>query len=966
MDPNLIQILLSVAGAEAVTGALDKVKEGTGELGSELVKLGGIALSINSVLEGFKDALDYGDEMVKLSDRTGEMIQDLVVLQRAFDKTGVGADNVGTMVNRLQKALSGVNEMGKSTTEAFRALGTTQSQLEGRRFTDQIQILGEGFRNVKDPAQQAAISMQLFGKEGGQMLALFKDQHVLDDAAEDSGRLADRMQKSAKAFDDAGEKLEVIKIRLREMYVVALNQLLPALNAVGNVISGLNLSSVGAILGSGGAVAFASVLATTLVTKLDFAVMSWATGSGVGNVFAQSMVLPFTSKLAAFFTAALPPMIVAAVAGAIVVAIGQAMVDADDRLEKMRSGMSDESSSLRRGITGATTHEGAQKGKDAAQVALAAKEKELKQLEDSLFVNVDGQRVANPDPSSDLETRNRIEGLKRQIGEIKAMVSAPIHDSFIDRARVAEANKEYSKLVDNVEELNKERAKLRLSEMSPHERKAVLESAVEQREGALSESKPEGITDANWNARNIMLDTERLALKKEIAAAQKEIEEEDRKEVEEAKKKVDLDATLAKMKSDTAELIAKNAHNEDLEQEIKEKGMLITFEKQLADLGIADMSIAKDRVAAEDAAYLIAKAQRDEQRSDEAARLAMERGILELQNEETQLQGDYSKTEDERWALEQANLRKQIELHEKYLKQLRAERDLEKDPGAKATKDGRVHGEEGVVGGLRGRMNTSGPDPKSYGQQMTQMFTKLRGEYAMNARAFASSMSGAIHNVTGSLQSSIGGELSAIIMKTESWGEGMRNIGQAFLGSIVSAFTQMVAEYAVKKAAMFVIDTVIAAKSVALSAASAAESLIEWIPSAIAASISSYGVAAAIGAAAVIGIIASGGFSEGGYTGDGPVTGVAGPVHNREFVFSAPAVERIGKDNLAAIHEGTMPASVGSSRGGGGARGGRGDRPQQIVLVDTNRKASKLRRNSEMDTQIVSVMKANRGAILSK
>jgi hypothetical protein len=44
------------------------------------------------------------------------------------------------------------------------------------------------------------------------------------------------------------------------------------------------------------------------------------------------------------------------------------------------------------------------------------------------------------------------------------------------------------------------------------------------------------------------------------------------------------------------------------------------------------------------------------------------------------------------------------------------------------------------------------------------------------------------------------------------------------------------------------------------------------------------------------------GFSDGGYTGDKGVAEVAGVVHGREYVFSAPAVQTIGRDVLETLH----------------------------------------------------------------
>ncbi|PZO64606.1 MAG: hypothetical protein DI498_11000 [Paracoccus denitrificans] len=68
------------------------------------------------------------------------------------------------------------------------------------------------------------------------------------------------------------------------------------------------------------------------------------------------------------------------------------------------------------------------------------------------------------------------------------------------------------------------------------------------------------------------------------------------------------------------------------------------------------------------------------------------------------------------------------------------------------------------------------------------------------------------------------------------------------------------------------------------------------------------------------------GFSAGGPTGGSDPARVAGVVHEQEFVFSAPAVRRIGPANLEALHRGSMRGfraggRVTRSNVGGGAAG---------------------------------------------
>jgi len=189
-----------------------------------------------------------------------------------------------------------------------------------------------------------------------------------------------------------------------------------------------------------------------------------------------------------------------------------------------------------------------------------------------------------------------------------------------------------------------------------------------------------------------------------------------------------------------------------------------------------------------------------------------------------------------------------------------------------------------------------------------EYMTKVGTVGDQTARGLSTVFSG----VANGLQSAMTG----LINKTMTWKQALGSIWSGFATSMLQAFTQMVAEYAVKKSAMFVVDVAFAAKGLALSAASAAKSLLMWLPSAIAASISSWGIAAALGLAAVVAVVAaSGGFASGGYTADGQKNEVAGVVHKGEWVAPKWMVE---DPNYA----GTIAALEAGRQGQPGYQGG--------------------------------------------
>ncbi|MEQ9823487.1 MAG: hypothetical protein ABQ298_03800 [Puniceicoccaceae bacterium] len=235
---------------------------------------------------------------------------------------------------------------------------------------------------------------------------------------------------------------------------------------------------------------------------------------------------------------------------------------------------------------------------------------------------------------------------------------------------------------------------------------------------------------------------------------------------------------------------------------------------------------------------------------------------------------------------------------------------------------------------------------------MTEGFATL--ELSMT-NAFGTVVSGAITSLSSGIE--------GLINRTMTWREALGSIWTGFVGSMVSAFSRMIAEYLVSKATMFAIDKAFAAKSLVMSMASAAKSLVAWIPSAIAASISSFGAASAIGLAAVIGGLAAfGGFKSGGYTGDGDPSAVAGLVHRGEFVLPADVTSRLGVGALnsavAGIRSGRpgAMAPIGMSGGASAAGGAAGSqRPIYVASFDSRQDARSYLKSKSGEQHIIDI-----------
>lgn len=211
----------------------------------------------------------------------------------------------------------------------------------------------------------------------------------------------------------------------------------------------------------------------------------------------------------------------------------------------------------------------------------------------------------------------------------------------------------------------------------------------------------------------------------------------------------------------------------------------------------------------------------------------------------------------------------------------------------------------------------------TFAGEFRHMLTELKNEWG----SWAQQMATTLKSTFNSAITSIGNNITQVIMRTKSWGDALRDIGTTILSSVINAIIQMGVRWVLTHVMMAVAGEGIAASSAASMAPISAALSAIWAEPAALATIATYSAAADIAPATIAasigltqGIAAGmslGGFAQGGFTGAGNPSEIAGPVHRGEFVFSAPAVERIGVGNLEAMHAGGSRGE--SGRGGEGA-----------------------------------------------
>lgn len=218
--------------------------------------IAGVGVTAAAIGVGIKKAFDMGGELSDLSARTGAAIGDLMVLRQAFDNAGIGAEAVGPSINKMQKALAGLNEDGEPTNKVFAQLGLNMEELKGLSATEQFDAIGKAIGGLEDPAQRSMAAMGLFGKSGGQMLALFTDSGALGDAAKDIGNQAALMEENAALFDKISDILGTTGTKLQGFFVGMGAELAPIIEPLVDLFRNTDFSGFGQQLGRSIAIAF--------------------------------------------------------------------------------------------------------------------------------------------------------------------------------------------------------------------------------------------------------------------------------------------------------------------------------------------------------------------------------------------------------------------------------------------------------------------------------------------------------------------------------------------------------------------------------------------------------------------------------------------------------------------------------------------------------------------------------------
>ncbi len=219
----------------------DAIRETLAEVAVLVIGVDSVKGALEKTFEGVKGVFDLSRDLRNLSNQTGASVRDLVQLRAEFDLSGVAADHVGAILNRMQRSIEGAADKGGMAAEMFYQLGLNIYDLQQMNPAAQFDLLRQRLTAIEDPARRAQLAMKIFGNfgGGGNVLAIFGNAKIAQEASEAISKQADILARNANTFQEVSINMELAGVRIEGFFVGMAapigNVILPLLKEINSV-----------------------------------------------------------------------------------------------------------------------------------------------------------------------------------------------------------------------------------------------------------------------------------------------------------------------------------------------------------------------------------------------------------------------------------------------------------------------------------------------------------------------------------------------------------------------------------------------------------------------------------------------------------------------------------------------------------------------------------------------------------
>ena len=170
------------------------------------------------------DTTDSVSELVDTATRLGTGVKPLQRLQFAAKQSGISVQSLNAGLGKLLKNTQLAADGNVELSRAFEKLGLNANYLKTLGIDEEYIAISQAISRIKDPAQQALIATQLFGKGGIEQLSLLKDdvKGLVDEFKGLGTELSDDQARAIESYGDTVSKVGAVWAGFKDQLTAAL------------------------------------------------------------------------------------------------------------------------------------------------------------------------------------------------------------------------------------------------------------------------------------------------------------------------------------------------------------------------------------------------------------------------------------------------------------------------------------------------------------------------------------------------------------------------------------------------------------------------------------------------------------------------------------------------------------------------------------------------------------------------
>lgn len=198
---------------------------------SQVAAVGAALGGVFAFGRSFQSLITMGDQLDKMSRRTGIAVEQLSALRQAAQWSDVSMEQLQTALILLQRNLT---MRPKGFTDTLKKLGIQIESLTGKSGDVQLQTIADGLMSISDANERVAATTQLFGESGAKLMPLLDGgSKGLRDMQAEAERLGVTMSTTtAQAAAKYSDLMAAMTNRLSALGMSVANIVLPAFNSM--------------------------------------------------------------------------------------------------------------------------------------------------------------------------------------------------------------------------------------------------------------------------------------------------------------------------------------------------------------------------------------------------------------------------------------------------------------------------------------------------------------------------------------------------------------------------------------------------------------------------------------------------------------------------------------------------------------------------------------------------------------